>query len=140
MALNEITVKDKLGTDQLLKVSKFKEVIKRTKPHKHDGYFELICIVEGEGFHQVELEKFPIQAPELYFLKPNQVHCWQFTAIPKGFVLLFKEQFFDPVTEAPILNQIQNLNTITRISLVDHAVSVGLFEEMRKEYENPNSY
>jgi AraC family transcriptional activator of pobA len=136
MAQNEIAIKDKLGTDQLLKVSKFKEVIKRTKPHKHDGYFELICIAEGEGFHQVEMDTFPIQAPELYFLKPNQVHCWQFTAIPKGYVLLFKEEFFDPVSEAPILNLIRNLDTITRISIADHLTLVTLFEEMRKEYEN----
>ncbi len=42
MGLNEIAVKDKLGADQLLEFSKFKEVIKRTKPHKYDGYFELI--------------------------------------------------------------------------------------------------
>lgn len=140
MAQNEITVKDKLGTDQLLKVSRFKEVIKRTKPHKHDGYYELICIADGEGFHQVEMETFPIQAPELFFLKPNQVHCWQFTAIPKGYVLLFKEEFFDPVTEAPILNLIRNLNTITRISMAEQLSLVGLFEEMRKEFEKPGAF
>lgn len=137
MTQNGIAIKDKLGTDQLLKVSKFKEVIKRTKPHKHDGYFELICIAEGEGFHQVEMDTFPIQAPELYFLNPNQVHCWQFTAIPKGYVLLFKEEFFGPVLEAPILNLIRNMDTITRISLADHLTLVTLFEEMRKEFENP---
>lgn len=132
-----IGIKDKLGSDTLFKVSRFKEVIKRTKPHKHDGYYELICIAEGEGFHQVEMDTFPIQAPESYFLKPNQVHCWQFTAIPKGYVLLIKEDFFDPIAEAPILNLIRNLNTITRISLADHLGLISLFEEMRKEFENP---
>lgn len=140
MESKDIITKDKLGTDLLLKVSRFKEVIKRTKPHKHDGYYELICIADGEGFHQVEMETFPIKAPELYFLKPNQVHCWQFTAIPKGFVLLFKEEYFDPVTEAPILNLIRNLDAITRISLADHLAVVGLFEEMRTEYESPTSF
>lgn len=68
-----IELKNKLGSEILFKVSRFKEVIKRTKPHKHDGYFELICIVEGEGFHQVEMNNYPIQVPELYFLKPNSL-------------------------------------------------------------------
>ncbi len=140
MLQNEITLKDKLGSEALFKVSRFKEVIKRTKPHKHDGYFELICIVEGEGFHQVEMETFPIQAPELYFLKPNQVHCWQFTAIPKGFVLLFKEEFFDPITEAPILNLIRNLDEISRVPLSEYIGLVSFFEEMRKEYESPSQF
>lgn len=135
-----IELKNKLGSEVLFKVSRFKEVIKRTKPHKHDGYFELICIVEGEGFHQVEMNKYPIQVPELYFLKPNQVHCWQFTSIPKGFVLQFKEEFFNAMTEVPILNLIRNLDKISRVSLSDHLGLVSLFEEMRKEGENPNSF
>jgi AraC family transcriptional regulator, transcriptional activator of pobA len=140
MSQNEISLKDKLGSEAFFKVSRFKEVIKRTKPHKHDGYFELICIVEGEGFHQVEMDTYPIQAPELYFLKPNQVHCWQFTAIPKGFVLLFKEEFFDAITEAPILNLIRNLDEISRVSLSEHLGLIGFFEEMRKEYESPGQF
>lgn len=138
MGLSEIIIKDKLGSEALFKVSRFKEVIKRTKPHKHDGYFELICILEGEGFHQVEMETYPIQAPELYFLKSNQVHCWQFTAIPKGFVLLFKEEFFDPITEAPILHLIRNLDEISRVPLYEHLGLIDFFEEMRKEYESPS--
>ncbi|SEF40606.1 hypothetical protein [Algoriphagus boritolerans] len=56
MSQSEITLKDKLGSEGLFKVSRFKEVIKRTKPHKHNGHFELICIVEGEEFHPVEME------------------------------------------------------------------------------------
>ena len=89
-----ITLTNKLESDCLFKISPFKEVIKKTVPHKHDGYFELIFISQGEGFHWIETEKYQLNAPEIYFMNPGQLHCWQFTTIPKGFVVLFKEEFF----------------------------------------------
>ncbi|MDR7129767.1 AraC-like DNA-binding protein [Algoriphagus sp. 4150] len=140
MRRQEIALKNKLEFGELFKVSRFKEAIKRTKPHTHDGYYELILIKEGKGFHLVETENFPVTVPELYFLKPDQLHCWQFTAIPKGFVLLFKEAFFDPLTEAPILDLIRNLNPISRVSLQGDYDPSFLFEEILREYNEPNEY
>jgi AraC family transcriptional regulator, transcriptional activator of pobA len=43
-----IGVKNKIE-QQLFKISPFKEVIERTKPRKHDAYFELIYLSEGAG-------------------------------------------------------------------------------------------
>jgi len=121
-------------------VSRFKEAIKRTKPHKHDGYFELICILEGEGFHQVDLNTYPIQPPELYFLKPDQLHCWQFTAIPKGYVLLFREEYFNELEEAPIINLIQTMNETSRVPIENSVFMKSVFEELRNACEKPDSF
>lgn len=136
----KIALKNKLEKGSLFKISHFKEVIKRTKPHTHDGYYELIFILKGEGFHLIEAENFSITAPELYFLKPGQLHCWQFTSIPKGYVLLFKEAFFDALLEAPILTLLKNLNTTSRVTLPADYSPVYLFEEMLREYRNPTDY
>ncbi|MGC9353253.1 MAG: cupin domain-containing protein, partial [Mariniphaga sp.] len=108
----QIDTKNKLGADLRFKISPFKEVIKKTRPHKHDEYYELIFLKEGEGFHTIEEEKFVVSAPEFYFLKPGQLHFWQFTAIPRGFVLLFREEEFDAVTESELtgLYRILSLN------------------------------
>jgi hypothetical protein len=100
MENKQIDTKNKLDDGLMFKISRFKEQIKKTKPHKHDEYYELIFISEGEGFHCIESEKFLVTAPEFYFLKPGQLHFWQFTSIPKGFVILFKEAEFDALKES----------------------------------------
>jgi len=140
MSNTRISFKNKLEQGQLFKISRFKESIKKPRPHKHDGYYELIFIREGAGFHLIETENYPVTVPELYFLKPGQLHCWQFTAIPKGFVLLIKEAFFDPVAEAPVLDLLSRLKTTQRVSLPDDYDPNFLFEEILKEYKEPNEY
>ena len=89
---NAIPVKDKLKADQLLKLSVMKEVIKPTSPHRHAGYHELIILRQGAGFHTIDDQEFEINPPTVYYLRPGQTHCWNFSSIPKGHVLLFKEE------------------------------------------------
>ena len=45
----ELDVKNKLEEGLTFKVSRFKEVIKKTRPHKHDAYFELVFLSEGQS-------------------------------------------------------------------------------------------
>ena len=137
---NNIHLKNKLEGTQLFKISRFNEAIKKTAPHKHDGYFELIFISEGEGFHWIETEKFQLNAPEIYFMKPGQMHCWQFTAIPKGFVALFKEDFFDPIKENHILGLLNIMKERVRISLPEDFKPHFIFEEIFTEFKQGNMY
>lgn len=130
-----IPLKNKLGVDQDFKISRFKEKIKKTKPHKHDGYCELIYLTQGEGYHWIEASKFKIAAPELYFMQAGQLHCWQFTTVPKGFVILIKEAFFDSLQDRSILQLVKALNELVRIPL-DHAGSIGfIFEDLMAEFQ-----
>lgn len=61
MEITQIKKKDKLGKDALFKISRFKEIIKKTSPHKHEGYFELIFLYEGAGFHWIDTEKLQVE-------------------------------------------------------------------------------
>jgi AraC family transcriptional regulator, transcriptional activator of pobA len=130
---DNISVKNKLE-QQLFKISPFKEVIKRTKPHKHDAYFEIIYLSEGSGFHWIDTHKFQVNPPVVYFLS-GQLHYWEMTAIPKGFVLLFKEDFFK---QGELLNLIRSLEGIVEINLSDTANLDFIFSEMVKEYKAPS--
>ncbi len=67
----QIEIKNKLDEGLTFKISRFKEQIKRTKPHKHDDYFELIFLSEGEGFQCFESEKYMVDVPDFYFLRPS---------------------------------------------------------------------
>lgn len=69
-----------------------KEVIKPTRPHKHDGYYEIILLWQGAGFHTIDASEYEVVSPLIHMLKPGQVHCWDFSQIPKGYVLMFREE------------------------------------------------
>jgi AraC-like DNA-binding protein len=136
----QIQTKNKLETGLTLKVSRFKELIKKTRPHKHDEYFELIFLNEGEGFHSIEDEKFIVTAPEFYFLKPGQLHFWQFTSVPKGFVILFKEEEFDVLGERDLLEMNRQLIAITRLGLAQENYPAGILEELFSEYKSYSQF
>ncbi len=125
-----IDKKSKLDNEATFKISRFKEVIKRTKPHKHSGYYELIFIVEGEGFHTVDTTSYKVSAPEFYMLSAGQLHCWQFTAIPRGFVILIKEEEFDNLIEPTTIKLLKELKSITRIPIVGSDVLFAMLEDL----------
>jgi AraC family transcriptional activator of pobA len=133
-----IVVKNKLESRQLFKISPFKEVIKRTKPHKHDAYFEVIYLSQGAGFHWIDMQKFQINPPVVYFLS-GQLHYWEMTTIPKGFVLLFKEEFFDFFKQGDLLNLIRTLEGTTEINLSETFNLDFIFSEIVKEYKEPSA-
>lgn len=130
----DIAVKKKLESEQLFKISTFKEVIKRTKPHKHDAYFELIYLSEGAGFHWIDTEKFQITPPVVFFLS-GQLHYWEMTAIPKGYVMLFREGFF---VQKDLLNLIRSLEDTVFVNPSQDDNLDFIFGEMEKEYRNPS--
>jgi AraC-like DNA-binding protein/quercetin dioxygenase-like cupin family protein len=129
-----IHTKNKLDEGLLFKISRFKEKIKKTSPHKHDDYYELIFLSEGEGFHWIETEKYMVSTPEFYFLKPGQLHYWQFTSIPKGFVILFKADFFDNLKETDIINLYHQLIDKFRISVPENYKPEPLLDELFQAY------
>jgi AraC family transcriptional regulator, transcriptional activator of pobA len=133
--LHEIAIKNKLESEQPFKISRFKEVIKRTKPHKHDAYFELIYLSEGAGFHWVDTDKFQITPPVVFFLS-GQLHYWEMTAIPKGYVMLFREGFF---VQNDILKLIRLLEDTVSMNPTAEDNLDFIFGEMEREYRNPSS-
>lgn len=133
-------VKNKLETNQIFKLSRFKELIKRTKPHKHDGYFELIVLLEGAAFHWIDNDLLPVTAPVAFFLSPGQVHCWQLTAIPKGYVLLFRENFIGPVVGTDLYPLLQQVEQRHEITLTNPQPVVDMLIQLENEYRQPNGH
>lgn len=135
----DIPVKNKLEEKQLFKISRFKEVIKRTRPHKHDAYFELIYLSEGAGFHWVDTQKFQITPPVVFFLS-GQLHYWEMTAVPKGYVMLFRDEFFNLLKHSDLLNLISTLQDTVDVHLSKDDQLDFIFSEMEKEYKNPSMH
>lgn len=136
---HDITVKKKLEERELFKISRFKEVIKRTKPHKHDAYFELIYLSEGAGFHWVDTQKFQITPPVVFFLS-GQLHYWEMTSVPKGYVMLFRDEFFNSLKHRDLLNLVASLQDTVNVQLSTGDDLDFIFGEMEKEYKNPSAH
>lgn len=95
MVKKELEVKRKIDSGQQFKISRMKEKIKPTVPHKHDAYYEIILLTDGAGIHSIDEQEYEVNPPVAFFLTPGQVHCWEFTKIPKGYVCIFKDEFLN---------------------------------------------
>lgn len=130
--MKSIKVNRKIELNRVFKISRMKEVIKPTKPHKHDGYYEIIYLTDGAGVHIIDDKQFQVETPMLFFMNPGHVHCWEFTKIPKGYVCIFKEEILSNNHSVKLL--------INRLSIkYNLAKSTENFDElfrlMQEEYE-----
>ncbi|MFP4096143.1 MAG: AraC family transcriptional regulator [Cyclobacteriaceae bacterium] len=113
-----------------------KEVIKPTQPHKHAGYYEFILLTQGAGFHTIDDQKYEVMPPLFHILKPSQIHCWDFTQIPKGFVLMVREDFFG--SELGVRQKLYELPV--EIKLKDAEPYLSLYEQCYEEYQQEEQH
>lgn len=59
-------------------------------PHRHD-FFHFVALERGGGWHEIDFERFPVKAPQLFLVKPGEVHAWHLSSSTRGFVLEFTE-------------------------------------------------
>jgi AraC family transcriptional regulator, transcriptional activator of pobA len=126
-----IQSKLKLQPERLFKLSRMKEVIKPTRPHKHEGYYEFILLTQGAGYHTIDDQKYEVTPPLFHILKPSQIHCWDFTQIPIGFVLMVREEFLG--SNSAIRQKLYELPV--EIKLKDAESYLYLYEQCFVEYQ-----
>jgi AraC family transcriptional regulator, transcriptional activator of pobA len=134
-----IKIEDKLGNIPFF-IDRFHEKINKTRPHKHEDYYELIFLREGEGFHWIETEEYMVTTPEFYFLKPGQLHCWQFTSVPKGYIIMFKPSYFGHVRESDIHNLCRQLSDRFRIDVPADYSPLPALDAMLHEFTNSSEF
>jgi len=62
-------------------------------PHRHT-FYHIVLFTEGQGYHTIDFEQFPVKAGQIYFMIPGQVHSWSFEGNVDGFVINFSEDLF----------------------------------------------
>ncbi|WP_282037752.1 helix-turn-helix domain-containing protein [Saccharicrinis aurantiacus] len=130
--MEEIKVNRKIEINKFFKISRMKEVIKPTKPHKHEGYFEIIFLSEGAGVHIIDEHNYSVEPPLLFYMNPGHVHCWEFSKIPKGYVCIFKEVFLSAYPDIKLIFS----KLSTKYNLPQKNISIESdFKLMREEYE-----
>ncbi|MDM1391129.1 helix-turn-helix domain-containing protein [Myroides marinus] len=141
-----IAIKNKIETRTLMKVSPFRQEIRKTNPHKHNNYVEIIYLSEGTGSHTIDQNVFSITTPTIFFIRKEQVHFWDIISEPKGFVLLIKKEFLQTSLDYKLrdllsqlshftclkINETQGINTLFQllVSEKDFTVKEGVLKAL----------
>ncbi len=138
---SELEVKDKSEMGQLIKVSLFETEVRKTNPHKHNNYFEIIYLVKGKGKHFIDGFEYAIEPPIIFLVRREQVHHWDLKTIPEGFVLILKKAFMDRSYDDELKVIFATLSNISNIRLKENQTINSLFQLLLDEYDvfpNPN--
>jgi AraC-like DNA-binding protein len=92
---SQIKVNNKIDLHKTIKIAPFKKDIRKTTPHKHKNYFEIIYLSQGSGYHFIDLGKYKVEPPIMYFIRQEQVHYWELDSEPEGYVVIIKKPFIE---------------------------------------------
>jgi AraC-like DNA-binding protein/mannose-6-phosphate isomerase-like protein (cupin superfamily) len=67
---------------------------KVTYPHRHDDFYEILFVTEGNGSYTIDYQKHTIKPDSIFFLSPGQIHELSLSDDVQGFIFLFTSSFY----------------------------------------------
>ena len=78
-------------------IESFGPYLERQSPHLHHAhrhiFYHMVCFRDGAGSHSIDFLRYPVEAGQIYFMPPGQVHSWSFEGRPEGWVINFSVDF-----------------------------------------------
>lgn len=132
----QLQVKDKIESDRFLKAAAFRKGTRKTEPHKHNSYIELVYLSAGCGYHSIDNRRYEVRPPVLFFIRQDQVHHWDLEegAAPEGWVLILKKIFFDQSLDGELKDLLEKVSQSSCIYLQDAAVIDQLLRLIEQEH------
>jgi len=130
---SKIHIKDKSDTGKLITVSRFKQEIRKTNPHKHNNYFEIIYLTEGKGTHFIDHDSYQIQPPVVFFIRKEQVHYWTITDRPAGYVMIIKKDLFFNTYDQKLKQLLSKVSSISALPLISNSTIPTFFNLLINE-------
>lgn len=128
-----IIIKDKIETEKVIKVALFKKELRRTSPHKHNNYFEIIYLSEGSGYHLIDLGKYAVAPPVMYFIRQEQVHYWELESEPEGYVVIIKKAFIEKSLDNELKLLLAKISKQCCLQLMDNRTIESLLQLLTEE-------
>ncbi|RPE08089.1 helix-turn-helix domain-containing protein [Chitinophaga lutea] len=128
-----IPVKNKISHADHIKAEPFRKEPRKTVPHKHKQYFEIIYLTEGSGEHWIDGVKYPIRPGVLFFISHDQVHNWDLHSEPEGFVLIFKNSFVEKSLDRELEMLLQRFSGTTCLQISEQAGIRRMFGLLAEE-------
>jgi len=129
-----IKIKDKTENKRSIKVASFKKDVRKTNPHKHNNYFEIIYLSGASGTHTIDLEKYDIKPPMFFLIRKDQMHCWDIQSEPTGYVVIIKKSFVDDSLDLEMKHLFSEISKSTCIYPKETHVIEQILELMTIEY------
>ncbi len=131
---------NKLEGNLVFKIDRFKKTIRKTKPHMHENYLEMIYLVSGSGKHTIDTIEYKIKPPVLFVIRRDQTHNWDMIDEPEGYVLIFKKNFLQNYLDQDLRNQLfllsqKNTRYLRNSDLIDKVLELLLATFLQ---ETPN--
>lgn len=131
---NSIDTYNKISDYKDIKIEKFDVNKRYTKPHKHDKYLEIVYFIKGSGFHHLDLKSYKIKPSTIFFIKRDEIHHWEITTKPKGYVIIIKEAFLQKTLDKYINYQLLKLQQKSKIKPTKNDASLkALFKALTWE-------
>ncbi|MBA6315662.1 helix-turn-helix domain-containing protein [Cellulophaga baltica] len=135
----EIRKYNKISSTESIKIVPFDIQKRYTSPHKHDKYLEIVYFIKGSGAHYLDFEKFEITPHSIFFIKKEEVHHWEITTEPVGYVILIKESFLAHSLDDTIAKQLLQLTSSQCIQADENDFSLfALFSALTWEMNQKN--
>ncbi len=131
----QLSIKDKSGNSRFLKASAFRKNTRKTEPHKHNSYFEIIYLSAGKGYHSIDNKTYEVFPPVLFFVRKEQVHHWDLEADPEpeGFVVILKKAFFDESLDGELKSLLLKISKLSCLYYKESATIHQLLETLTRE-------
>jgi len=130
---SKLQIKDKSETDRLIKITPFKKETRKTEPHKHNNYFEIIYLSKGSGYHYIDSRKYSIEPPIMFFIRKEQVHYWELDREPEGFVVIIKKLFIQKSLDNELKSLFEKLSNQNSLRFETNRTIQTLFELLTEE-------
>ncbi|AEW00354.1 DNA-binding protein [Niastella koreensis] len=134
MNASSIDIKDKTQPAESFKISLFRKEVRKTTPHKHNNYFEIIYLSGGSGFHFIDSRKFEVTPPVIFFVRQEQTHHFDLSGEPDGFVAIIKKDFIQNSLDNELKTLLTKLSSQHCLSIGDNQTIDLLFQLLAKEY------
>ena len=129
-----IQTKNKLEPHLLFKIARFRKEIRKTNPHKHNSYFEIIYLSKGSGTHAIDHQSYAVKPFTLFTVRKEQVHHWELNEEPDGFVLILKKGFVDNSLDKDLKKLLGQVSAYPCIYLESDEAVEPFFELLLREY------
>lgn len=136
----KLQVKDKSESGKPIKIAPFRKEIRKTTPHKHNNYFEILYLSQGSGCHYIDSRKFEVAPPVMYFIRKDKVHYWELESEPEGFVIIIKKAFIEESLDSELKSLFTQISRESCIFIKDSATTNMLFELLTATNKKEGKY
>ena len=64
------------------------------EPHRHDFYV-LVLFTGGTGTHEIDFDRYQVQAGSAFVLQPGQMHHWNLSQDIAGYVVFYSKEMYN---------------------------------------------